>query len=290
MNSFKSILLSLIFVSVGYISILNGDTRIMPLGDSITYDNYYDDERPVSERSAYRNYLWYKLKDIDYSANFIGSQTGGSKVEPYFDGDHEGHHGWTSYEIAENVYRFLAMDSPDVILLHIGTNDWDRSPDGVEQILDEIDRFENDNGKSIKVILARIINRGHHSSLISDFNNNVGAMAHNRINNGDNIKIIDMENGAGIDYRSDMKDGTHPNDCGYEKMANVWFKALTGKGSPGLKYANCDGKYPEEKIRDALHAYPEALVPTENIISTEVDVEKRTVVFTASIPENGITF
>ncbi len=290
MNSLKSILLSLIFVSVCSLSVLKGETRIMPLGDSITWDNYHTDSRSNSERSAYRNYLWYKLKDINYSANFIGSQVGGGVVEPYFDGDNEGHHGWTSYEIAENVYRFLAMNSPDVILLHIGTNDWDRSPDGVEQILDEIDRFENDNGKNIKVILARIINRSHHSSLISDFNDNIGSMARNRINNGDNIKIIDMENGAGLDYRSDLTDGTHPNDCGYEKMANVWFKALTGKGSPGLKYANCDGKYPEEKIRDALYAYPEALVPRENIISIEVDVEKKTVVFTASIPESGMTF
>ena len=289
MNSFKSILLSLMFVSVFSISALEGTTRIMPLGDSITWDEYHSDNRSNAERSAYRNYLWYKLKDIDYSANFVGSKSSGGSVEPYFDGDNEGHK-WTSYEIAESVYHFLAMNPPDVILLHIGTNDWDRSPDGVEQILDEIDRFENDNGMNIKVILARIINRSHHSSLISDFNNNIGGMARNRINNGDNIKIIDMENGAGLDYRSDLKDGTHPNDCGYEKMANAWYRALTGESSPGLSYANCDGKYPEEKIHDALYAYPEALVPRENIISIEVDEAKKTVVFTASIPESGITF
>jgi len=73
-------------------------------------------------------------------------------------------------------------------------------------------------------------------------------------------------------------------------MANIWFKALTGESSPGLKYANCDGKYPEEKLRDALNAYPEALVPRENIISKEVDVDNKTVLFTASVPESGITF
>lgn len=290
MNSFKNILLSLIFVSVCSVSIVEATTRIMPLGDSITWDQYHTDNRSNSERSAYRNYLWYKLKDIEYSANFVGSQSGGSAVEPYFDGDNEGYHGWTSYEVAESVYHFLAMNPPDVILLHIGTNDWDRSPDGVEHILEEIDRFENDNGMHIRVILARIINRNPKMSLISDFNSNLDAMAHSRINNGDDIKIVNMENGAGIDYRKDIADGTHPNDCGYEKMANVWFKALTGEGSPGLKYANCDGKYPEEKIRDALNEYPETLVPKENIISTEVDEAKKTVVCTVSIPESGITF
>lgn len=290
MNSLKSTLLSLIFMSVCSLSVLKGETRIMPLGDSITWDAYHTDNRSNSERSSYRNYLWYKLKDIEYSANFVGSQSGGGKVEPYFDGDNEGHHGWSSYEIAESVYHFLAMNPPDVILLHIGTNDWDSSPDGVEHILDEIDRFENDNDMHIGVILARIINRNPKMSLLSDFNRNIDAMAHNRIHNGDDIKIVNMENGAGIDYRADIADGTHPNDCGYEKMANVWFSALTGKGSPGLKYANCDGKYPEEKIRDALNAYPETLVPKENIINIEVDVEKKTVVFTVSIPESGITF
>jgi len=290
MNSVNKIIILAIFTLIFSLSTVQGKTKIMPLGDSITYDNYHDDDRPQSKRSGYRNYLWYKLRDIEYSGDFVGSRNGGGAIKPSFDCDHEGHAGWTSYEISESVYRFLAMNPPDVILLHIGTNDWDRSPDGVEQILDEIDRFENDNGMNIKVILARIINRNHHSSLISDFNNNIGQMAHQRMNSGDNIKIVDMENGAGLNYRSDLKDGTHPNDCGYEKMANVWFKALTGEGSPGLKYANCDGKYPEEKIRDALNAYPESLVPRENIISKEIDVEKKTVVFTASIPENGITF
>ena len=290
MFKWKKILLSAVFVSIGSVSILQGATKIMPLGNSITYDDYHTDSRPQSERSGYRNYLWYKLRDIEYSANFVGSRHTGSAIEPSFDGDNEGHPGWTSYEIAENVYHFLEMSTPDVILLHIGTNDWDRGSEGVEHILNEIDRFEENNGADIEVILAKIINRSSHTSIISDFNSNVEAMAENRINNGDNIKIVDMEYGADINYGDDIKDGTHPNDCGYEKMANVWFKALTGEGSPGLKYANCDGKYPEEKIRDTLEQYPETLVPKENIISQEVDEAKKTVVCTVSIPESGITF
>ncbi len=51
-------------------------------------------------------------------------------------------------------------------------------------------------------------------------------MAQNRIDEGDDIIIVDMENGAGINYSTDLVDGIHPNDTGYSKMANVWFKAL----------------------------------------------------------------
>lgn len=285
----RKILLSLVLLSVGFIASVEATTRIMPLGDSITWDDYHGDKRSDSERSAYRNYLWYKLKEVDFDANFVGSQSGGEDVKPYFDHDHEGHSGYTSYQIAENVYDYLSMNTPDVILLHIGTNDWDSSPAGVEEILNEIDQFENNNGVHIKVILARIINRNPKTSLISNFNSNLESMARNRINNGDDIKIVDMEHDAGFDYGSDLRDGTHPDDCGYEKMANVWFSALTGKGSPGLKYANCSGEGDDESI-DALYAFPETIVNEKYVLSSDVDIDTETVVFTVEIPDNGITF
>jgi len=288
MNQGKRILLAAAVMWMGSLSLLQAATRIMPLGNSITYDEYHEDDRPSSIKSGYRNYLWYKLRDIGYDADFVGSRYTGAAITPSFDGDNEGHPGWTSEEIAENVYHFLEMNTPDVILLHIGSNDWNSSPDGVSRILDEINHFESNNGLDIEVILARIINHSSHSNWISELNDNVGQMARRRINNGDNIQIVDMENGAGIDYDTDIKDGTHPNNCGYEKMANVWFKAVTGEGSPGLKYAHC--KEQEEQELNELNTYPESLVPAENIVSKEVDEETKTVIFTATVPDSGILF
>jgi hypothetical protein len=71
------------------------------------------------------------------------------------------------------------------------------------------------------------------------FNENVEDMAFSRVNNDndpafpDNIIFgvnVDMEDGAGIDYRlqpdGDMWDNLHPFETGYSKMANVWFTAL----------------------------------------------------------------
>ena len=98
-----------------------------------------------------------------------------------------------------------------------------------------------------------------------------------------------MEHDAGFDYGSDLRDGTHPDDCGYEKMANVWFSALTGKGSPGLKYANCSGDGDGESL-DALYAYPETIVDEKYILSSDLDAEENTITFTLSVPESGITF
>ena len=66
-----------------------------------------------------------------------------------------------------------------------------------------------------------------------NFNINVAAMAQTRILSGDKILIVDMENGAGIDYHlstddppGDMADWGHPFDTGYDKMADLWFSAL----------------------------------------------------------------
>jgi len=209
--------------------------RVMPLGDSITYDDSYadtDNPRPAGLRSGYRNYLWYKLEDAEYDVDFVGSRVAGQDIIPKFDPDNEGYPGWTSYDLANKTYDWMQKSKPDIVLLHAGSNDWDESSSGIEKILNEIDRYERDSGSTVTVILARIINRPERYTWISNFNHNIQALANNRINNGDNIVVVDMEYGAGLDYDRDFQDPTHPNNTGYEKMATVWFKALDNMELP----------------------------------------------------------
>ncbi len=205
-------------------------TKIMPLGDSITWDWHYNDPRTDAERSGYRNYLWYKLQDGGYNVDFVGSRYNGGAVEPHYDGDNEGYTGITCNELEPKVYNLLQMNPPNIILLHIGTNDSLYHPDanveGLEQILDDIDRFENDSGHKITVILAQIINLQKDPGWISRYNDNLVEMATDRIDNGDDIILVDMMNGADLLYWGDYVDGIHPNNNGYKKMADVWFNAL----------------------------------------------------------------
>ena len=52
-------------------------------------------------------------------------------------------------------------------------------------------------------------------------------MAQDRIDNdGDDIVIVDIENGAGMDYSADMYDELHPVASGYQKIANKWYTTL----------------------------------------------------------------
>jgi lysophospholipase L1-like esterase len=224
----KKLIIFCIFISVGlYASAI----RIMPFGDSITYDNSYADlenPRPTSMRSAYRNYLWYNLQDGGFNVDFVGTRHAGAGITPHFDVDNEGYPGKSSYYLAEKTYDLMQKNQPDIVLLHAGSNDWGESPRGIEDILDEIDTYEEISGRSVIVILALIINRKEYAHWIRAFNGNVKNMAKHRIDNGDKIIIVDMERGADIDYKVDMRDPAHPTDRGYKKMAKVWYDAIKG--------------------------------------------------------------
>jgi len=203
------------------------ETKIMPCGDSITYDNYSGDARPSSMRTGYRSHLWYALQAGGYDVNFVGSVMAGEAVVPAFDPDNEGHGGWTASQVESNIYNWLVSNPADIVLLHIGTNGLTSDPQDVNDILDEIDRYETEHSKHVKVLLAKIINRMTYSATTTQFNNNVAAMALARIAAGDDIVIVDMENGAGINYSTDMIDDLHPKDGGYQKMAALWYSHLT---------------------------------------------------------------
>ena len=174
----------------------------------------------------------------------------GESITPSFDPDNEGHPGWRDDQIADNIYGWLNSTPADILLLHIGTNALNSSPDDVEDILDEVDRWEGDNSQHVTVILARIINRMSYSSTTTTFNDNVEAMALDRVTNAsndaypDDIIMVDLEDGAGINYATEMIDNLHPTDAGYQKMAlgtpptytESWYTKLTQSvgGNPAL--------------------------------------------------------
>ena len=206
-----------------------GVTRIMPLGDSITRGY-----TGSAYHWGYRQPLYVNLTNAGYSFDFVGSKVDGSFPDP----NHEGHDGWRADEIlngrtsepgAGKLENWLNAHQPDVVLLHIGTNDisqGSQDANKVSAILNVIDEYEVESSKTVTVILALIINRNPYSSATTQYNNGVNNMALNRIANGDHIVIVNMENA--LTYPADLYDDVHPNDNGYAKMAGVWYAALAG--------------------------------------------------------------
>jgi len=86
--------------------------KIMPLGDSITrgFDGSTDG-------AGYRNDLGALLTTEGVNFQFVGSITGDNG------GNHQGLDGKTSGFILSNINTYLTASNPDVVLLHIGTND-----------------------------------------------------------------------------------------------------------------------------------------------------------------------
>ncbi len=187
-----------------------GPVRIMPLGDSIT------------RRVGYRPGLYFDLVGADYDVDFVGSVADSSGT---YDRDHEGHAGFTTSDIAAQLNSWLALNPPDVILLHIGTNEDPSFPypseTKVEDLLNIIDGFD----PGITVLLARIINKVPNELLVTQFNDNVEAMALVRVSSGDKILVVDHE--SALNYVDDMDpDGIHPNTAGFSKMVPVWSNGL----------------------------------------------------------------
>ena len=229
------------------------DLRIMPLGDSITagvedYDTNTGTSYPAPQnRKSYRKPLYDRLVNAGYGFDFVGSRNDGSNVSPSFDSDAEGWPGARSDELAgtrpspiPTVEEALDTNPADIVLLHIGTNDMNQTGvDDIEDILNAIDDWEQQNNLSVTVILARIIDQWHWKNdghpggtnpQVSTLNNAISNMVQART---DDVILVDMQ--SALQYPNDLNDRSrtswhywlHPYPSGYEKMADVWFNALT---------------------------------------------------------------
>jgi len=248
--------------------------KIMPLGDSITSGYILadaDNPRPLSIRTGYRSQLWYILGNAGFSSDFVGSEIAGQAITPPFDPNHEGHYGWLSHDIAENTFGYMVSSAPDMVLLHVGTNDYSTSIAGVASILNEINRYEQISGRSVRVLVAQIIDNASPNGIIRGFNENIQDLVTSRILDGDNLTLVNMYNGAGL-IGSDYIDRIHLNDSGNYKMATKWANAIVTPYNHN----------PE------LAAFPTTIVLKGYIDS--VNIVNDTIEFTTAVPVIGITF
>jgi lysophospholipase L1-like esterase len=190
--------------------------RIMPLGDSITFGY------PGTSYGGYRHLLGTLLKNDGYTIDFVGSQKSGTGVIP--DPDNEGHPGWTITQIKSGIdsNRWLETYQPDLILLHIGTNDIREgngasAPANLSALLDDIlSRLPQ-----TQVIVAQIIPfRSGPDPAHTSYNAAIPGIVKSK---GSRVSLVDMQS---ILSKSDYADGLHPNAGGYDKMARAWEPAI----------------------------------------------------------------
>ena len=197
--------------------------KIMPLGDSITQGIHID-----SKNIGYRRDLYKLLTHNNFEFDFVGSMSDGSFSD--FDKDHEGHGGWHANQIQDSVYNWLIKNPADIILLHIGTNDLNKeeSPtiiiQEIDQILSEVDRYEDKSNLSVRVVLATVINHLLYIEKTQELNNYITELVKNRQRNNDLITLADMN--KYLENTNNYLDNVHPNELGYKKMAELWLEKI----------------------------------------------------------------
>ncbi len=203
-----------------------GPLRIMPLGDSIT--------ELESGHSSYRFFLWQSLLSVPCNVDFVGSRRGVStgqrdsaQVSPAqsdFDQDHEGHWDYTSGDILAGIDGWAAAARPDIVLLHIGTNDARRQEGAITviaRISEIIDKLRAINPR-VAVIVAQIIPSRNDSFRF--FNDAVPQLAADK--DTPESRVLVANHSVGFNPSVDLYDAVHPSPSGEAKMADVWLNSI----------------------------------------------------------------
>jgi lysophospholipase L1-like esterase len=195
--------------------------RALPAGDSITYGI------GSSTESSYRATLLDQLhgNTVDY----VGSQQSGQLS----DRDNEGHPGAVISEIADRVRGTLTSSRPNVVMLHAGTNDLnkpvdpDNAPGRLAKLIDDITAA----APQTPVLVSTLVPASNPTTQarIEDYNSHVTEIVNDRRKAGKRVVEVDM----GALTTADLRDGLHPNDAGYQKMAEAFYAGLTVANSRG---------------------------------------------------------
>jgi lysophospholipase L1-like esterase len=193
--------------------------RILPLGDSITYGI------GSTGSNSYRADLYKKLTAAGAAVDFIGSKRSGNFAQP----NHEGWSGYTITQISSMSERSLPK-KPNVVLLMAGTNDMPRGDaKGASSKLGTlIDKLVTAVPDSV-VLVATLTPLGMAQAAVDTFNREVPIVVKSRADNGKKVAVVSF---AAV-KKTDLADGVHPNDAGYAKMADAWFKGVEDAAAKG---------------------------------------------------------
>lgn len=228
--------------------------RILPLGDSITRGSYLAQQEgksvglPHPDGGGWRKPLQDKLRAAGIAFDFVGELNYAAfgrngVVDAAFDPDHHGLAGFSNARIltgglvptppdvlrargvkaitVPGLVEVLQRQQPDVILLMSGANGLDAAA------RDKLIRTIGDKSTAhlfVATILPQKAPRVGWEQ-VDAYNASLPAIVAAEQAAGKRITLVNMH--AALTTDDLLPDGVHPNRVGMEKMADVWFKALT---------------------------------------------------------------
>jgi len=222
---------------------------VMPLGDSIT---------ELDWEGGYRSELYKMLSDSGIIFDFVGTKTNNHDQnnlgfvfpQPYW--DHEGYGSatidratGTTWIWNENIVSKLNANSPDVILVLLGTNDLNNGAHTVSEVRDDMSAFLDQIwafDSNIIVILGSVpsVATNTLNNKITEFNLLLPTLIDAKVVSGHDIRLADHH--TVMNTTTDLVgDGIHPSTDGYKKMANEWYNAMNMISTPPPIDSDGDG-------------------------------------------------
>ena len=200
--------------------------RIMALGDSIT-----------GSPGCWRAILWNKVVAAGYT-NFVpvGTLPPAGCANDIANDYHEGHGGFLATGIANanQLPGWLAASTPNMVLMHLGTNDSFNAANTVDMILAAYTTLVGQmraSNPNMKILVAQIIPLYTATTQCTDcyqrviaLDNAIPAWAAGLSTAQSPIIVVDQW--TGFNTLTDTGDGIHPNDLGIQKMADKWYPAV----------------------------------------------------------------
>ena len=200
---------------------------LLPLGDSIT----------IGDPHTYRCELHKALAAASSPYDFVGSLNHNRAGCPgSWDMDHEGRAGWTTAQIDEKIGEWLRDYTPDVVLIHLGTNDAFQAvnkgtaEDDSEAALRSIVAKLRADNPAVTMYLAQILPLGNmdrdptpYNAWIDVWNRQLAILAPALSTDESPVILVDMHSRF---EAGDLSDGIHPTEDGAAKMATVWAEAM----------------------------------------------------------------
>ncbi|MDT9686582.1 ricin-type beta-trefoil lectin domain protein [Streptomyces sp. TRM76323] len=197
--------------------------RIMPLGDSITWGV------GGSTGNGYRGPLWNRLAADGHPLDFVGTVRNGSMSDP----DNEGHPGYKIHQIAALADASLTRYRPNVVTLHIGTNDLNESyqvSTATARLRSLVDRVTAAAPDATVLVASLIVSTsGSEERYRAAYNQAIPQLVRDAQAAGKRVAYVDM---SGL-TTADLVDALHPKDSGYQKMADAFYRGIQSADSAG---------------------------------------------------------
>jgi len=191
-------------------------TKVMLLGDSIT------------EITCWRTQVWQQLTTagLASSVDFVGTMTslqGKCSAPSGFDTNHEGHSGWQAVDIAKNnIAGWVQNTKPDVVNMHLGTNDVNIGKKGVNDILaayTTIIQSIRSANPNARIIVDKLIPTSWSDATIEAVNSAIPNWVSQNTTPNSPITIADCSRANGYTNAMLEGDGVHPNAAGDQFLA-----------------------------------------------------------------------